>query len=81
MRPESLYTVAFTAPEAQGVEVRVEGRGFLLAEGRPTGRPGPLACGRRARAREAGADPTRSHGRYGACRWSQVRPAATDGPR
>ena len=42
MRLEPLYTVTFTAPEAWSVEVAadagIEGRGFLLAEGRSTGR-------------------------------------------
>jgi len=40
MRLEPLYTVTFTAPEAWSVEVAVgvEGRSFLLAEGRSTGR-------------------------------------------
>jgi hypothetical protein len=42
MRLEQLYTVTFTTPEAWSVEVvadaGVEGRGFLLAEGRSTGR-------------------------------------------
>ena len=42
MRLEPLYTVIFTTPEAWSVEVAsgggVEGRGFLLAEGRSTGR-------------------------------------------
>jgi hypothetical protein len=39
MRLEPLYTVTFTTPEAWSVEVAacVEGRGFLLAEGRSTG--------------------------------------------
>jgi hypothetical protein len=42
MRLERLYTVAFTTPEAWSVEVAadagIEGRAFLLAEGRSTGR-------------------------------------------
>jgi hypothetical protein len=42
LRLEPLYTVTFTTPEAWSVEVGadagVEGRGFLLAEGRSTGR-------------------------------------------
>jgi hypothetical protein len=42
MRLERLYTVTFTTPEAWSVEVAadggVEGRSFLLAEGRSTGR-------------------------------------------
>jgi len=42
MRLEPLYSVTFTTPEAWSVEVvadgGVEGRGFLLAEGRSTGR-------------------------------------------
>jgi hypothetical protein len=42
MRLESIYTVTFTTPEAWSVEVPsdagVEGRSFLLAEGRSTGR-------------------------------------------
>lgn len=42
MRLEVLYTVTFTTPEAWSVEVAadggIEGRGFLLAEGRSTGR-------------------------------------------
>src|ERR671925_15427 len=42
MRLEPLYTVTFTTPEAWSVEVAadagVEGRSFLLAEGRSTGR-------------------------------------------
>jgi hypothetical protein len=42
MRLEPLYTVTFTTPEAWSVEVAadagIEGRGFLLAEGRSTGR-------------------------------------------
>src|SRR3712207_4246647 len=42
MRLKPLYTVTFTTPEAWSVEVTadagVEGRGFLLAEGRSTGR-------------------------------------------
>ena len=42
MRLESIYTVTFTTPEAWSVEVAgdtgVEGRSFLLAEGRSTGR-------------------------------------------
>jgi hypothetical protein len=42
MRLEPLYTVTCTAPEAWSVEVAadagIEGRGFLLAEGRFTGR-------------------------------------------
>jgi uncharacterized protein DUF3237 len=42
MRLEALYTVTFTTPEAWSVEVDtdagIEGRGFLLAEGRSTGR-------------------------------------------
>jgi hypothetical protein len=42
MRLEPIYTVAFTTPEAWSVEVPgnagVEGRSFLLAEGRSTGR-------------------------------------------
>jgi hypothetical protein len=40
MRLEPLYTVTFTTPEAWSVEVEagVEGRGFLLAEGRSAGR-------------------------------------------
>ena len=40
MRLNPLYTVTFTTPEAWSVEVTagVEGRGFLLAEGRSTGR-------------------------------------------
>jgi hypothetical protein len=41
MRLEPLYTVTFTTPEAWSVEVAsdagIEGRGFLLAEGRTTG--------------------------------------------
>ena len=42
MRLEPLYTVTFTTPEAWRVEVSadagIEGRSFLLAEGRSTGR-------------------------------------------
>jgi hypothetical protein len=42
MRLEPIYTVTFTTPEAWSVEVAedagVEGRSFLLAEGRSTGR-------------------------------------------
>jgi hypothetical protein len=42
MRLEPLYTVTFTTPESWSVEVAadagIEGRGFLLAEGRSTGR-------------------------------------------
>jgi hypothetical protein len=42
MRLEALYTVTFTTPEAWSVEVAsdagIEGRSFLLAEGRSTGR-------------------------------------------
>ena len=42
MRLEPIYTVTFTTPEAWSVEVPsdagVEGRSFLLAEGRSTGR-------------------------------------------
>ncbi len=42
MRLEPLYTVTFTTPEAWSVEVAsdagIEGRSFLLAEGRSTGR-------------------------------------------
>jgi hypothetical protein len=42
MRLEPLYTVTFTTPEAWSVEVTtdtgIEGRSFLLAEGRSTGR-------------------------------------------
>jgi len=38
MRLEPLYTVTFTTPEAWSVEEGGEGRGFLLAEGRSTGR-------------------------------------------
>jgi hypothetical protein len=42
MRLEPLYAVTFTTPEAWSVEVAAdagtEGRGFLLAEGRSTGR-------------------------------------------
>ena len=42
MRLEPLYAVTFTTPEAWSVEVAsdagVEGRSFLLAEGRSTGR-------------------------------------------
>ena len=39
MRLEPLYTVTFTTPEAWSVEVTAEeGRSFLLAEGRSTGR-------------------------------------------
>ena len=42
MRLEPLYTVTFTTPEAWSVEVTsdagIERRGFLLAEGRSTGR-------------------------------------------
>jgi hypothetical protein len=42
MRLEPLYTVTFTTPEAWSVEVTsdagIEGRGFLLAEGRSRGR-------------------------------------------
>jgi hypothetical protein len=42
VRLEPLYTVTFTTPEAWSVEVAtdagIEGRGFLLAEGRSTGR-------------------------------------------
>jgi hypothetical protein len=42
MRLEPLYTVTFMTPEAWSVEVAadasIEGRGFLLAEGRSTGR-------------------------------------------
>jgi hypothetical protein len=42
MRLEPLYTVTFTTPEAWSVELDadagIEGRGFLLAEGRSTGR-------------------------------------------
>src|SRR3712207_643532 len=43
MRLESLHRVTFTTPEAWSVEVAadagIEGRGFLLAEGRPVERP------------------------------------------
>ena len=42
MRLKPLYTVTFTTPEAWSVEVAaddgIEGRSFLLAEGRSTGR-------------------------------------------
>ena len=42
MRLEPLYTVIFTTPDARSVEVTadagIEGRGFVLAEGRTTGR-------------------------------------------
>lgn len=40
MRLEPLYTVSFTTPEAWSAELvaGVEGRGFLLAEGRSSGR-------------------------------------------
>src|ERR671910_711904 len=42
MRLDALYTVTFTTPEAWSVEVAsdagIEGRSFLLAEGRSTGR-------------------------------------------
>jgi hypothetical protein len=42
MRLEPLYTVTFTTPEAWSVGVAgdggIEGRGFLLAEGRSNGR-------------------------------------------
>jgi Protein of unknown function (DUF3237) len=39
VRLEPLYTVAFTTPEAWSAEVAAgEGRSFLLAEGRSTGR-------------------------------------------
>src|ERR671921_932646 len=42
MRLEPLYTVTFATPEAWSVEVAsdagIEGRSFLLAEGRSTGR-------------------------------------------
>ena len=42
MRLEPLYTATFTTPESWSVEVPadagIEGRGFLLAEGRTTGR-------------------------------------------
>jgi hypothetical protein len=42
MRLDPLYTVTFTTPEAWSVEVAadagIEGRSFLLAEGRSTGR-------------------------------------------
>jgi hypothetical protein len=40
MRLQTLYTVTFATPGAWSVEVAagVEGRGFLLAEGRSTGR-------------------------------------------
>jgi hypothetical protein len=42
MRLEPLYTVTFTTPESWSVEgaadAGIEGRGFLLAEGRSTGR-------------------------------------------
>ena len=42
MRLEPLYTATFTTPEAWSVEVAadagIEGRNFLLAEGRSTGR-------------------------------------------
>jgi hypothetical protein len=42
MRLEPLYTVTFTTPEAWSVELAsdagIEGRSFLLAEGRSTGR-------------------------------------------
>ena len=42
MRLEPLYTATFTTPEAWSVEVAadagIEGRSFLLAEGRSTGR-------------------------------------------
>ena len=41
MRLEALYTATFTTPEAWSVEVAsdagIEGRSFLLAEGRSTG--------------------------------------------
>ena len=40
MRLEPLYTATFTTPEAWSAEVAAgEGRSFLLAEGRSTGRP------------------------------------------
>src|SRR5215213_6447673 len=49
MRLEPLYTVTFTTPEAWSVEVAadagIEGRGFLLAEGRSTGGPLFLVAG------------------------------------
>src|ERR671913_2209318 len=42
MRLDPLYTVTFTTPESWSVEgaadAGIEGRGFLLAEGRSTGR-------------------------------------------
>jgi hypothetical protein len=42
MRLDPLYKVTFTTPEAWSVEVAsdagIEGRGFLLAEGRSSGR-------------------------------------------
>ena len=42
MRLDSLYKVTFTTPEAWSVDVAsdagIEGRGFLLAEGRSAGR-------------------------------------------
>jgi hypothetical protein len=42
MRLDPIYTVTFTTPEAWSVEVAsdagIEGRGFLLAEGRSVGR-------------------------------------------
>jgi hypothetical protein len=42
MRLDPLYTVTITTPEAWSVEVAsdagIEGRGFLLAEGRSAGR-------------------------------------------
>jgi hypothetical protein len=48
MRLTPLYTVTLTTPEAWSVEVAAdagtEGRGFLLAEGRSTGRLLALYC-------------------------------------
>jgi hypothetical protein len=57
MRLEPLYAVTFTTPEAWSVEVAadagIERHGFLLAEGRSTGRPS-------ARYRAANFPPTRT---------------------
>ena len=50
MRLDPLYTVNFTTPEAWSVEAAagdagIEGRSFLLAEGRSTGRLSALPRG------------------------------------
>jgi hypothetical protein len=48
MRLEPLYTATFTTPESWSVEVAaetgIEGRGFLLAEGRTNGRISARYC-------------------------------------